>query len=233
MNSEDDQLQFDLMGGEHMKKFVERTLVNERSRTATSKKVKEPINVDLNDPTVKAQTGHVELTEDEDVGDNGDDEEVGDDEDNGEDEEVGDDEDNGEEGKMQLNALVLIFDNDMRVLIIKRSSYPDQWQPNKWSLVGGMVEDGEDPLVAAKREAFEETGIKLDNIKEKFVIQRDETNVEHLFVGKLPNRYDTYNVTLDKENDGYGWFKGDELNGLDGVPNLKDYIRIAITKYDD
>jgi len=212
MDGENDKNQFDLMGGEHMKKFIEKTLQSERTRTSNSKEIKEPLNVNLNDPTVKAQTGHVSLTEDDDA--------------------ASDAENDAE--KLSLNALVIIFDSEMRVLILKRSSYPDQWFPNKWCLVGGMIEEGEDPDVAAKRETFEETGIKLENIKEVFVIQRDETNVEHLFISKLPNRYDTYNVKLDKENDGFGWFKGDEIRRLeDTVPNLKDYIRIAITKYDD
>jgi 8-oxo-dGTP pyrophosphatase MutT (NUDIX family) len=212
MDHERDKEQFELMGGEPMRKFIEKTLQSERSRTDLSKRVKEPLNVNLNDPTVKAQTGHVALTEEEDDG-------------------VNDVVNDGV--KLTRNALVMIFDNEKRVLLLKRSSYPDQWMPNKWNLVGGGVEDGEEPIEAAKREAKEETGIEVDKLIEKLVIQRDDNNVEHLFIAKLPDRYDVYNVKLDKENDGYGWFKGDEIKSLDGVPNLKDYIRIAVTKYDE
>lgn len=214
MNSEDDKIQFELMGGEHMKKFIEKTLLGERTRTSISKKVTEPINNELNDSGVKAQTGHVTLKEEDDVNDGASD----------------------GENTLKRNALVIIFDNDMRILVLKRSSYPDQWMPNKLCLVGGGVEDGEAPIEGAKREAYEETGIKLENLKEVFVIQRDETNVEHIFVTKLPNRYDTYNIKLDKENDGYMWLSSNELLEINkdmAVPNLFDYIRIAATKYDD
>lgn len=212
MNNEDDMVQFELIGGEPMKKFIEKTLMSERTRTANSREIKEPINVNLNDPTVKAQTGHVTLKEEDDAENDAESDAV----------------------KLKKNALIIIFDKDMRVLILKRSSFPDQWMPNKWCLVGGGVEDGEDPLAAAKREAKEETGIELEKLKEVFVIQRDEDNVEHIFIAKLSNRYDTYNITLDKENDGFGWFNGEEIRNLtDTVPNLKDYIRIAITKYDE
>jgi 8-oxo-dGTP pyrophosphatase MutT (NUDIX family) len=197
-----------------MKKFVEKTLMSERTRTANSTDIKRPIDINLNDPTLKAQTGHVTLTEDEEINK----------------------EEENDENKLILNALIIIFDSEMRGLILKRSSFPDQWMPNKLCLVGGGVEEGEEPIVAAKREALEETGIKLENLKEIFVIQRDERNVEHLFISKLPDRYDTYNVKLDKENDGYMWLSSDELSKINknmAVPNLLDYVRIAATKYDD
>ena len=213
ISSKDEMIQFDVIGGNVMKKFIEKTLNSERTRTANSKKIMEPIKVSLNDPTVKAQTGHVKLTEENNIQNS-----------------------NLEENKLNLNTLICIFDSEMRILILKRSTYPDQWMPNKLCLVGGAVESGEVPMLAAKRETYEETGIKLDVLKEIFVIQRDKTNVEHLFVTKLPNRYDTYNIKLDKENDGYLWLNSEELKKIDKplcVPNLLDYIRIAATKYSD
>lgn len=195
--------QYELAGGILMKNFVEKTLQLERIKVANSKKVKQDLNVNLNDPTKKAQSGIVDLNE--------------------------------SENKFNRSSVVIILDNENRILLLKRSSYPDQWQPNKLNLVGGAVDVNEQPIEAAKREVMEETGIKLENIIEKFVIQRNENNIEHLFVSKLPKKYNNYDISLDKENDGYIWSSYNEIFNMKKdqlVPNLLDYIRIAVENYD-
>lgn len=197
--------EYELAGGSKMKAFVDKTLNSERSKVER----KQEINRDMGkvEPLESGQMpGVVNRTPQlkESV----------------------------EMEELLINALAIIFDDEMRVLLLKRSSYPDQWMPNKWSFPGGGVENDEDPSVAVRREVYEETGLEIPQFIEKFVIQRDDTNVEHMFITKLPKTHDNYDVKVDKENDGWGWFKLEEINKLDTVPNLMDYTRIAIKKYD-
>ena len=128
------------------------------------------------------------------------------------------------------NALAVIYNDENRVLLLKRSSYPDQWMPNKWALVGGGVEDGEEPIAGCAREIKEETGLVIKNLLERAVLQRNPDSVEHIFVAKYEG--DPFNIKLDEENQGYGWFGKNEIDFLDVVPNLMDYINIAIKNYD-
>jgi ADP-ribose pyrophosphatase len=77
---------------------------------------------------------------------------------------------------------ILINKND-RYLLIKRAAEPDA---GLWSIPGGLVELGERALDAAKREAMEETGLKirissiLDVIDR--IIQDEEEQVKYHFV---------------------------------------------------
>ncbi len=48
------------------------------------------------------------------------------------------------------------------VLLLLRDNKPEIAFPNYWTLVGGKVEDGETPEMAAHRELAEETGLKAN-----------------------------------------------------------------------
>jgi 8-oxo-dGTP diphosphatase len=61
-------------------------------------------------------------------------------------------------------AVVLLVDAHGRVLMQHRS--PDQKvSPNQWAFPGGRVEAGEEPVATARRELFEETGIRADRLE--------------------------------------------------------------------
>lgn len=130
---------------------------------------------------------------------------------------------------LNINVVVVVLNEEKKLLLLKRSSYEDQWMPNKWCMPGGGVEKGEQPANAAIRELKEETGITVEKFKESFVIQRDD-NVEHIFLSLYEG--DPWNIKLDNENQGYGWFSINEIKFLDTVPNLLDYINISIKKYE-
>ena len=125
-------------------------------------------------------------------------------------------------------VLGVIFNKDKRILLLKRSKYEDQWQPNKWGLPGGKIDDGESSLNALKREIKEETGIEIFKHLSSFSIMRDN-NIEHVYICFYDG--DDENVKLNFEHSGYGWFSKVEIDFLDTVPNLIEYIDIAITKY--
>lgn len=56
------------------------------------------------------------------------------------------------------NATIVALDGEERVWLLREFSYP--LQRTRWTLPGGRVEEGEDPLVAAARELEEEAGLR-------------------------------------------------------------------------
>lgn len=195
--------EFEYAGGEDMRNFINSQLGSERDRTSRSKEAKKPTMVMANSLDLRAQNGEVNLREGEEK----------------EDDET-----------LTKNALAIIFNNDMEVLLLQRSDYQDQWMPSKWSLVGGAVDDGEEPVEAVEREIKEETNLDINKFIEKFVLQRNEDSVEHMFIAKYNGEND--DVKLDKENQDFGWFDINNIDHLDTVPNLLDYVRLAVEKYE-
>lgn len=61
---------------------------------------------------------------------------------------------------MHRFACVLLVDRGGRLLLQERDEHP-AIDPEKWGLVGGHVEDGEEVEPAAYRELAEETGLRL------------------------------------------------------------------------
>jgi len=55
--------------------------------------------------------------------------------------------------------------NRGRVLLLLRDDKPTIPNPNKWSAIGGFVEQGESAEDAARREALEETGLVLEGLE--------------------------------------------------------------------
>jgi 8-oxo-dGTP pyrophosphatase MutT (NUDIX family) len=66
--------------------------------------------------------------------------------------------------------VVLLVDPDGHLLLQERDEHAPV-APNMWGMVGGGVEEGEDPEAAAYRELDEETGLRLDGL----VLWREET----------------------------------------------------------
>ncbi len=203
-----DKIQYALAGGDAMKSFIEKTLASDRNAVEQSKKVKQDMTINPN-LGINASKASPNLSESKkkkfDI-DNYDD--------------------------LKKNALAVIVNEDNKILLLKRSDYPDQWQPEKWSLVGGSVEEGEEPDVACSREIKEETGLDIDKSKfiERVVIQRNPDSVEHIYAC----RYDgePTDIELNKEHSNYGWYDVAEMEYLDTVPNLLDYINLVFIKYD-
>lgn len=77
-----------------------------------------------------------------------------------------------------------------KYLFVLRDDKPDIPNPNCWSLIGGGIEEGEEPIEALEREVKEEIGIELYNIKKIGIIEvplklQDETKIVlgHIFLG--------------------------------------------------
>ncbi|HLF89078.1 MAG TPA: NUDIX domain-containing protein [Anaerolineales bacterium] len=57
---------------------------------------------------------------------------------------------------------IIIQNTDEEVLLLLRDDKPGISFPNHWTLVGGKVENGETPEMAAHRELDRETGLKAE-----------------------------------------------------------------------
>lgn len=115
------------------------------------------------------------------------------------------------DGPIQLFAKVLIMNNELNVLVIRRSETAPHGAL-MWDLPGGLIHYGEDPTRAALRETVEETGIVLDEAR----ILAVTSAVAGLYVIKF-----TYyalvgvpQVRLSREHDRYKWVSLDEIEAL-------------------
>jgi dATP pyrophosphohydrolase len=78
------------------------------------------------------------------------------------------------EFKQPVSALVLVYTQDLLVLLIERADFPGHWQS-----VTGSQEPGETLRATATRELFEETGI--DATRHGGLVDWNETNVYEIF----------------------------------------------------
>lgn len=134
-------------------------------------------------------------------------------------------------GLYRLIIHVLIFDKKGRLLIQKRTKTKRSW-PDLWDFtVSGAVSSGESSQLAAKRELFEELGIKYDFSKYYPNISINTGfRIDDIYIVNNKN-IDLNNLKLQKEEVSDAKFVSlDELLELidkdQFVPYQKDYINL-------
>ncbi|MDA4135244.1 MAG: NUDIX domain-containing protein [Thaumarchaeota archaeon] len=120
-----------------------------------------------------------------------------------------------------------LIHKDGAILLIKR-----KFEPNKgrWSLPGGLVEVGEDPAEAARREVREELGVEVE-MEGLFqvaneLIRDDAGKVRFHFVlidYLMTLRSDR--ITLNEESEEYRWFNAGDVERLNTSDNTKNVAR--------
>jgi ADP-ribose pyrophosphatase YjhB (NUDIX family) len=120
-----------------------------------------------------------------------------------------------------VDCLVLKED---KILLAKRAD--GMLEADKWSLVGGFVERGENLIQAAQREIMEETGWKVSNLKLLLIKdspdrpKEDRQNISFVYV------CDAVEKTGEKDNESkeIKWF---------GLESLPDKAEFAFDHFDD
>lgn len=114
-----------------------------------------------------------------------------------------------------ITASVLITSADDLVLLVHPASHPGA----PWALPGGLVEAGESPLAAARREVREELGIEVDiRTDDLFAVEWLEAThpgrrarLAFVFAGPVLTAADTGSFTLQREEvDRWAWATGPE-----------------------
>lgn len=126
--------------------------------------------------------------------------------------------------------------DDGRVLLLRHTKL------GKWLQPGGHIEDGETPDEAAKREAEEETGIRVELVSAKHpprdvggthdLPQPFRVNLHpiredhwHCDFGYLARPVEKGEAAHGDEHDGMRWFTGEELETYDGDLPLPESVR--------
>jgi len=197
--------EYSLAGGDDMKAFIETHLNQDRAGVARSKKARQGL-----------QSGNVQDLKAFDV--------------NRQHSDIMNEAKEKEEKKEKSkNAVAVIVNKDNKILLLKRGKGAP-WMPNKWGLVGGGIEKGETPQKAVEREIEEETGLEIKKFVRSFSIERHADSIEHLFACRYNG--DPTDIELDDENSNYGWYDVSEMEYLEIVPHLIEYITLVFKKYE-
>lgn len=121
-----------------------------------------------------------------------------------------------------------------KILLVKHHLW------DKWVQPGGHMEDGETPEEAAIREVYEETGIKITLLGERFPREDDmirplgiqcnrkDNGEKHfdIIYAAVPNN-EPSDLVISNESYDIGWFSRNELENLSVFPDVKitmDYV---------
>ena len=81
-----------------------------------------------------------------------------------------------------------------------------------WSIFGGTIEEGENPMMCAVRELEEETQLKTSITDLKYIKKIIDGDVEFLFY--VTELTELINPVLNEEHTEFGWFSIDSLNNF-------------------
>ncbi|MFD8599720.1 NUDIX domain-containing protein [Kitasatospora sp. NPDC059646] len=115
--------------------------------------------------------------------------------------------------KLRRLAVAAVVNDRREVLMLWRHRFiTDTWA---WELPMGLVEPGEDPAAAAAREALEETGWRVSDVRPLIYAQPAAgiTDAEHFVFRAEPVEF-TGPPTERNESDRIAWVPFAELRGL-------------------
>lgn len=132
-----------------------------------------------------------------------------------------------------LGVKTLIINDEGKVLMLRRS---DGIRIGGWDFTGGMVELGEDPEVAAKREVKEESGLEVKDLTILGTFSKvrslEDGRVKHTVIIGYSALAISTDVRLSEEHDLYEWVDIEEAKTIDLPPEhrklLSDFISSTI-----
>jgi 8-oxo-dGTP diphosphatase len=108
--------------------------------------------------------------------------------------------------------------NDGSVLLMKRAAHKRVF-PNRYNGLGGHIERDEDPLTSARREIYEESGLRVRDLRLCSVHNIDAGEASGILLFVFVATSDT-RETIDSSEGTLHWVPFDQLASLDLVEDL-------------
>lgn len=135
----------------------------------------------------------------------------------------------GREGKLRLGCSAVIFNEDKKVLLTRRSDN------GQWCLPGGAMEPGESVAEACAREVWEETGLRVGVLRligvysdPNRVIVYPDGNKVHIVALSFEAKVIGGELGLSNETTEFGYFSLEEAAQMDIIGNHFDRVSDAI-----
>lgn len=137
-------------------------------------------------------------------------------------------------------ASVFVIDRSRKsVLLVKHKKF------NKWVQPGGHIEEKETPEEAALREVYEETGLRVKLLGERFPRENDfvrplaiqknrgkqgELHIDIVYVGEPLHKEDIPKYDSNESLD-VGWFTRNDLENIPVFPDIKITMDYLLREY--
>ncbi|HMR50700.1 MAG TPA: NUDIX domain-containing protein [Arachnia sp.] len=126
--------------------------------------------------------------------------------------------------ELVLAASAVVVDAHGRVLLVKRGAEPEK---GRWSVPGGSVDPDEALADAAAREAFEETGLHVQIVRELWVATVPTGDGRQFEIHDFLATATGGTLTPGDDADDARWVTADELRRLPLTTGLADYLERA------
>ena len=118
------------------------------------------------------------------------------------------------------NVKIILINPKGEILLLHRDNIPTIKSPNKWSFVGGVLEEGETPKECILRETKEEINYDVTDIS-LFKEYDDPEIKRYVFVGKIDKEISELTLT---EGDDMNFFTVENALKIDLSKNTKRFI---------
>lgn len=143
--------------------------------------------------------------------------------------------------KMIRVSKIILINKKREILLVLRDNYPTICYPGYWDFLGGIIEEGETPILALRREIFEEIeGFVLNDLEdikflENIIVGIDKENNHneeannYIFVGIL--NIPLKKIKLKDEGQDLKFFSAQEIINLKKFPeHFKKIIKLRFIK---